>query len=102
MKDSNGNIPYFKYRGAAGFINSNSSPTPQPQVNPTLPVPAPKIDAPQPTPPPAVLYGKISIDTNGIIRLNTATAGTYSTGSYKATFFFKRKNYEILEKGVEL
>ena len=95
-KDSTGNIPYFRYRSAANQT------TTQQQGNPNAPIPAPMINMPQPAPPPVVPFGKISIDANGIIKLSTATAGTYATGSYKATFFFKRKSYEILEKGADL
>lgn len=97
-KDSTGNIPYFRYRGAA----NQTTATPQQQGNPNLPIPSPRIDMPQPAPPPVVPFGKISIDANGTVKLSTATQGTYATGSYKATFFFKRKNYEILEKGADL
>ena len=87
-KDSTGNIPYFRYRGAANQTATN-------------PIPAPPINMSQPAPP-VVTFGKISIDANGTVKLSTATQGTYATGSYKATFFFKRKNYEILEKGADL
>ena len=95
-KDSTGNIPYFRYRGAA----NQTTATPQQQGNPNNPIPAPPINMPQPAP--VIPFGRISINADGIIRLTTATAGTYATGSYKATFFFKRKNYEILREGVEL
>ena len=88
-------LKWFKFRGGA----NDTIAAPQPPI--IAPIPQPPIIAPIPQPA-GEKYAKLTLRADGKIILTTATDGTFSSGQNKTFLFFKRLNYNPMEKGADL
>lgn len=86
-------LKWFKFRGGA-----NSTTT---VPNSEIPATQPPTIAPIPQAT-GEKYAKISLRPDGKIILSTAANGTFSSGQNKTFLFFKRINYDTMEKGADL